>query len=82
MPDQESSCVQPAKGPKMPSEPAEAEPTNEPLEVHTVRAQVGKQAPDFEAVAHVDGAFTNISLSDYAGKWVALCFYPGDFTFV
>ncbi len=21
-------------------------------------------------------------LSDYLGKWVALCFYPGDFTFV
>jgi peroxiredoxin (alkyl hydroperoxide reductase subunit C) len=26
--------------------------------------------------------FKNIKLSDYRGKWVVLCFYPGDFTFV
>ncbi|HID02876.1 MAG TPA: redoxin domain-containing protein, partial [Desulfobacterales bacterium] len=26
--------------------------------------------------------FINIKLSDYLGKWVLLCFYPGDFTFV
>ena len=43
---------------------------------------VGMKAPDFEATAYVDGDFTNIKLSDYAGKWVTLCFYPGDFTFV
>jgi alkyl hydroperoxide reductase subunit AhpC len=30
----------------------------------------------------VDGGFKNIKLSDYRGKWVVLCFYPGDFTFV
>ena len=24
----------------------------------------------------------NVKLSDYIGKWVVLCFYPGDFTFV
>jgi peroxiredoxin (alkyl hydroperoxide reductase subunit C) len=28
------------------------------------------------------GAFTSVKLSDYLGKWVLLCFYPGDFTFV
>ena len=28
------------------------------------------------------GKFANISLSEYKGKWVLLCFYPGDFTFV
>jgi peroxiredoxin (alkyl hydroperoxide reductase subunit C) len=45
-------------------------------------ARVGKKAPDFEAMAHVDGGFRPIKLSDYAGKWVLICFYPGDFTFV
>jgi peroxiredoxin (alkyl hydroperoxide reductase subunit C) len=47
-----------------------------------VRAQVGKPAPDFEATAYAGEGFENIRLSDYKGKWVALCFYPGDFTFV
>ena len=28
------------------------------------------------------GKFINVKLSDYLGKWVLLCFYPGDFTFV
>jgi len=42
----------------------------------------GKTAPDFEAPAYLEGKFTNIKLSDYRGKWVVLCFYPGDFTFV
>jgi len=46
-------------------------------------AQVGKSAPDFEAPAYVVGeGFENVKLSDYQGKWVVLCFYPGDFTFV
>jgi peroxiredoxin len=30
----------------------------------------------------VQGGFKNVKLSDYKGKWVVLCFYPGDFTFV
>lgn len=47
-----------------------------------MRVTVGKKAPDFEAPAYVDGGFKNIKLSDYAGKWIFLCFYPGDFTFV
>lgn len=45
-------------------------------------AGVGKKAPDFEANAFVDGGFKKVKLSDYAGKWLVLCFYPGDFTFV
>jgi alkyl hydroperoxide reductase subunit AhpC len=28
------------------------------------------------------GKFLNVKLSDYAGKWVLLFFYPADFTFV
>lgn len=45
---------------------------------------VGKQAPDFKAEAVVNGSeFKEISLSDYKGKkYVALFFYPLDFTFV
>lgn len=45
-------------------------------------AKVGAKAPDFEAPAYQNGNFGQISLSDYIGKWVVLCFYPGDFTFV
>ena len=43
---------------------------------------VGRKAPDFEAPAYNSGEFTNIKLSDFLGKWVVLCFYPGDYTFV
>jgi peroxiredoxin (alkyl hydroperoxide reductase subunit C) len=46
------------------------------------RAQVGKPAPDFELTAFVGEGFTNVRLSDYMGKWIVVCFYPGDFTFV
>lgn len=45
-------------------------------------AKVGGKAPDFEAPAYQNGKFGQIKLSDYLGKWVCLCFYPGDFTFV
>jgi peroxiredoxin (alkyl hydroperoxide reductase subunit C) len=45
-------------------------------------ARVGEKAPDFQAPAYFKGQFTSIKLSDYLGKWVLLCFYPGDFTFV
>ena len=45
---------------------------------------VGKEAPDFTAEAVVNGnEFKEITLSDYKGKkYVALFFYPLDFTFV
>ena len=48
----------------------------------TMTAKVGQKAPDFAAPAYYRGGFTSVKLSDYAGKWVLLCFYPGDFTFV
>jgi len=44
--------------------------------------RVGQKAPDFEAPAYQGGKFGQVKLSDYLGKWVVLCFYPGDFTFV
>ena len=51
-------------------------------EVESTMIKVGKKAPDFTAPAYHKGKFINIKLSDYLGKWVLLCFYPGDFTFV
>ena len=42
----------------------------------------GRPAPDFTAGAYFEGKFIDVKLSDYRGKWVVLCFYPGDFTFV
>ena len=44
---------------------------------------VTKPAPDFKAMAVMpDNSFKEVSLSDYAGKKIALFFYPLDFTFV
>mgnify|MGYP001191824189 FL=1 len=45
---------------------------------------VGKKAPDFTAAAVINGEeiVEDFKLSDYAGKYVILFFYPKDFTFV
>jgi len=51
-------------------------------EVSVMTARVGQEAPDFKARAFVDGGFKDVKLSDYRGRWVVVCFYPGDFTFV
>lgn len=83
MPEAKDGCVVPAKGPIRISQvktPSLEIPAGK--EVTKMMARVGKPAPDFEASAFVDGGFKNIKLSDYKGKWVILCFYPGDFTFV
>lgn len=45
-------------------------------------ARVGQKAPDFTAPSYYKGSFTTVKLSDFVGKWVLVCFYPGDFTFV
>ncbi len=47
-----------------------------------ITAKVGSKAPDFEAPAYNKGKFISVKLSDYQGRWVIVCFYPGDFTFV
>lgn len=77
-----SGCVEPAAGPLTGQTPAAAPSAGIAPNQPVVRARVGQPAPDFEAAAYVDGAFKNIKLSDYRGKWVVVCFYPGDFTFV
>ncbi len=44
---------------------------------------VQKSAPDFKAQAVMpDGSFSEITMSQYKGKYVLLFFYPLDFTFV
>ncbi|CAL1533061.1 unnamed protein product [Lymnaea stagnalis] len=45
-------------------------------------AKVQNPAPDFKGQAVVDGAFKEIKLSDFKGKYLVLFFYPLDFTFV
>jgi peroxiredoxin (alkyl hydroperoxide reductase subunit C) len=64
------------------NEKTSEEKTQKGKEVTMSAVRVGQKAPDFEAPAYYKGAFGQVKLSDYLGKWVVLCFYPGDFTFV
>lgn len=83
MAEQKESCVKPAKGPVgMPPAEAQVSAGTTQQKEAIMTARVGKPAPDFEANAFADGVFKNISLSEFKGQWVVLCFYPGDFTFV
>jgi len=85
MPEPKEGCVKPARGPILPVSESAAPGTGAmpPQEVNRVLARVGKEAIDFEANAFVEGVgFKPLKLSDYKGKWIVLCFYPGDFTFV
>jgi len=81
MTEEDVSCVQPVT-----TAAAVAPPNQEPERVEGRAtmdvARVGKKAPEFAGQAYADGAFKQVKLSDYAGKWVMICFYPGDFTFV
>ena len=43
---------------------------------------IQKPAPTFKKTAVVDGAFKEITLEQYKGKWVLLAFVPLAFTFV
>jgi len=75
-------CARPTGGP-VGEEPDEKNERNrENVKEERSMIMVGQKAPDFVAPGYHKGAFVNIKLSDYLGKWVLLCFYPGDFTFV
>ncbi len=65
-----------------PPETASPPESNIAKEAIKMTARVGQKAPDFNAPAYFKGGFTNVKLSDFLGKWVLVCFYPGDFTFV
>jgi len=43
---------------------------------------VDRPTPDFEGTAYFNGKVVKVKLSDYKGKWILVCFYPGDFTYV
>lgn len=84
MAELQEGCVGPARGPIGPRVDVEV-----PVEGGVIRkevqmvARVGREAIDFEANGYIEGkGFQTIRLSDYKGKWIVLCFYPGDFTFV
>ncbi|MCP4218376.1 MAG: peroxiredoxin [bacterium] len=44
--------------------------------------KINEQIPEMEVGAYHDGEETRVKLSDYKGKWLAMIFYPADFTFV
>jgi peroxiredoxin (alkyl hydroperoxide reductase subunit C) len=75
-------CVATARGPIVPQERGPQTSAEETTGGGEMQVMVGKPAPDFEATAFMNGGFNNLKLSDFMGKWVTLCFYPGDFTFV
>jgi peroxiredoxin (alkyl hydroperoxide reductase subunit C) len=75
-------CVAAAAGPIAAKSATAPDHPNATGKEHTMHVTVGKEAPDFEAAAFYQGGFQNIRLSGFRGKWVFLCFYPGDFTFV
>lgn len=74
-------CERPAGGPTD-QEMTEQVETVQQIKEERSMIKVGQKAPDFTAPGYQQGKFVNIRLSDYLGKWVVLCFYPGDFTFV
>lgn len=81
----EVGCARPTGGPvgETPPEPApSAEKKMTPEKEASQMIKVGQKAPDFVAPGYQQGKFINFKLSDHLGKWVVLCFYPGDFTFV
>ena len=85
MADEEVGCGRPTGavvGEKPPKEGADDVSQTAVEEASMVQVKVGGKAPDFEAPAYHRGKFFSVKLSDYKGKWVLVCFYPGDFTFV
>ncbi len=83
MTQEKNSCVEPARGPIPP--PGEEPATPQKIMVKEKKQMaplVGNTAPDFEANAYYEGGFKTLKLSDFKGKWILLCFYPGDFTYV
>jgi peroxiredoxin (alkyl hydroperoxide reductase subunit C) len=82
MAEPKDGCVKPTAGVILPQADSPAVQPQIKKEVPKMLARVGKPAPDFELSAYFEGGFKNVRLSDYKGKWIVICFYPGDFTFV
>ena len=78
----EIGCARPTGGPVGEDPPAENSEQQTVQKEERNMIMVGQKAPDFMAPGYQNGEFVNVKLSDHLGKWVLLCFYPGDFTFV
>ena len=77
----EAGCTRPTGGP-VEEKQIETSAETQLAKEESTMITVGQKAPDFSAPGYLQGKFVNVKLSDYLGKWVVLCFYPGDFTFV
>jgi len=78
-----AGCARPSGGPVEKEKPEQEQVNNTDEKVEEANMiTINQKAPDFTAPAYHQGKFVNVNLSDYLGKWVSLCFYPGDFTFV
>ncbi|NLJ27299.1 MAG: redoxin domain-containing protein [Deltaproteobacteria bacterium] len=80
--EMEVGCARPTGGPVGEAIHEQSEKDITPVREVVSMIRVGKKAPDFVAPAYQQGKFVSVKLSEYLGKWVLLCFYPGDFTFV
>jgi len=78
----EVGCARPTGGPVGEDVSKENKEPATSIKEASSMIQVGKKAPDFVAPGYHKGKFISAKLSDHLGKWVLLCFYPGDFTFV
>lgn len=83
----EAGCARPTGGPmgepeEVPEEKLPEDKLPQGKKEERPMIAVGKAAPDFTAPAYYRGEFTSTQLSKHLGKWIVLCFYPGDFTFV
>ena len=76
-------CARPTGGVVGEKEKKETSQDEQPMKKEEkIMLLIGRKAPDFTAPAYHQGKFVNLQLSEYFGKWILLCFYPGDFTFV
>jgi peroxiredoxin (alkyl hydroperoxide reductase subunit C) len=82
MPEElKAGCARPT-GSTVGEPAADGDAYREQLKEESPVILIGKKAPDFTAPGYHQGKFINVKLSEYLGRWVLLCFYPGDFTFV
>jgi peroxiredoxin (alkyl hydroperoxide reductase subunit C) len=81
--EQGVGCVRPPAATAVAADPEETQKSSTIATREVKMIHVGQPAPDFSAPGYHKTTFLpEVKLSDYAGKWRVLCFYPGDFTFV
>ncbi|MBN1336708.1 MAG: redoxin domain-containing protein [Deltaproteobacteria bacterium] len=77
---EEAGCDRPVS--EVPAPPPPPSSPSQPEAPPMQQVKVGKPAPEFAAPAYLNGGFTRVSLAEKRGRWLLVCFYPGDFTFV